>query len=131
MDDYRELERMLHQELDKITRKGDLSVNELENATKVVCLLEKLAKLEESEMSNEGGYSERRYSMNIPSHSMPYYRSDSYDMYPRGTYSENDRGYSGHSTKDVMVKRLMLMKEEAPSEHERMIISEAIEKLER
>lgn len=52
-------------------------------------------------------------------------------MYPRGSYSENDRGFSGYSTKDVMIKRLMLIKDEAPSEHERMIISEAIEKFER
>lgn len=62
---------------------------------------------------------------------MLYYRSNSYDMYPRGSYSENDRGFSGYSTKDVMIKRLMLIKDEAPSEHERMIISEAIEKFER
>ena len=130
MGEFEDLKRMLKSELEKITKKGDLSPNELDNATKVVCLLEKIGKVEEidMEMMNSQGYSERYYPQMPPANSYAR-RRDSMGRYSGepNHYPE----YSGHGYKEHMVKRLEMMMEEAPTEHERGIIAEAISKLER
>lgn len=136
MDELKDLKRIITSELSKITKKGDISSQtELENANKMVCILEKICKIEEKESEKiEEGYSERSYRP----HTM-YYDEMPNASYARrrdsmGRYSSRnnyDNGYSGHASKEHMVKQLELMLEEATSDNERMIISDCIEKLER
>lgn len=147
---YEDLRDMLEEELGKITKKNDLTPGELENATKVVCLLEKIGEVEEHYMDMEdtgmsqmapmypysydgprrysitsynNGTSRRGYSSRGRSYNRRGYMGSSRDSY--------DYGYSGHSSREQMIRGLELMMEQAPSEEEKQILSECIEHLDR
>lgn len=113
-----ELEDLVIVELNKIIKKGDLTAVELKNATDAVCLLEKIANIQNG--GENPNYSERTVSMHYGGYRNP--------MTGRYTNSYN-RGYSGHSIQDRMVDKLEHMMDEANSEYERNTIAEWIERL--
>lgn len=113
-----ELEDLVIVELNKIIKKGDLTAVELKNATDAVCLLEKIANIQNG--GESPNYSERTVSMHYGGYRNP--------MTSRYTNSYN-RGYSGHSIQDRMVDKLERMMDEANSEYERNTIAEWIERL--
>lgn len=140
-----DLKHLLEDELRKIVEKNDISPVELENATKAVCLMQKVQELEEWPSDDEmnGYYSRRSYnSYGYDPYSMRSYRRGR-DM-NTGRYMSRadgrmphrdhmvdvDDGYSGHSIKDRMIANLEAMMDEAGGEYERKTIGEWINRLE-
>lgn len=144
---FGQLKSRLEDELRKIVDKGDISARELENATKAVCLLEKL----ESSEKMSGGYSENSYRSHDNSsyrrgrnQNNGQYMSRGYHDYSgarTGYYDEGNSGrryndggsygeYSGHSTKDRMIAKLEQMMDEETGEYERGIIQKWLNRLE-
>ena len=127
------LKEMLEDELGKITKKGDITPAELENATKAVCLIEKIRELEGS-MDNEHseGYSNARYPRMHYGGDFDEYSGYNHSRSPhtgryvvRGSYGD----YSGHSINDRMVAKLEEMYDEAKTDHERETVETWIRRL--
>lgn len=126
----KDLEEKLEKELKKIAEKSDISPAELENATKAVCLIEKLR-----DMESGGEDAERSYG-SYGRHPDYRYHDDRMD-YGRGRSSVTGRyistgydGYSGHSISDRMVAKLEEMYDQAKTEHERETVDKWIKRLE-
>ena len=126
-----ELYDMLEQELSEITSKGKLSVNELDIAEKLVCTMEKIVKMEAMDDYSE----DSSYDYMYPRSRMPSRRGYSRDdMSMRRGYSRRgsyDNGYSGHTSREQMIRRLEIMMDEAPSDEERRIITDCIKQLDK
>lgn len=117
------------EELEKIVKKGDLTVTEVDIATKALCLIEKAEKL----MNGDLEYSEEYYPRSYGSPNS-YTRGRSYrtGRYVSRDGSMNARSdYSGHSVHDRMIATLESMMDNAPSDYERQVIEDGIKKLER
>ena len=136
---FKDLKRLLEEELRKIVSQNDISPVTLENATKAVCLMQKVQELEEwpSDEEMEGYYSKRGYSDRDSSYRRGRdamtgrYVSRSDGRMSNGydrTHMSN--GYSGHSIKDRMIANLESMMDEAGGEYERKTINEWINRLE-
>ena len=134
-----DLKHLLEDELRKIVEKNDISPVELENATKAVCLMQKVQEIEEWPSDDEmNDYYSRRGSYG--GHMGSYRRGRDADTgryvsrrdgrMSRRDRMEMDDGYSGHSIKDRMIARLEEMMDEAGGEHERETINDWIERLE-
>lgn len=120
---FEKLEDMLMTELNKIVEKGDISPMELENASKVVCLIEKIREMDsESEASSFNSYRRGRDSM-----TGQYVSRNAPRRMSRRSY---ENGYSGHSIKDRMIDHLESMMDEAKTDYERQTVQEWIERLE-
>lgn len=150
---FDDIEKQIKRELEKISQKADISPQELENATKAVCLLQKMQEVEEGMMDYEDGYSSRssynerssrrrgrnqingQYMSRRSGEGGMSYNSSYDDGYSNG-YSDwySNRYYdsrrSGHSIKDRMIDRLEHMMDEAGSDYERGEIKRWIERLE-
>lgn len=107
-----ELYELLELELKKLTKKETLTPPEIDNASKAVCLMEKIKNLQNGSYDRYEGSSGRR--MRNPMN---------------GRYMGDHRGYSGHSIKDRMVDRLESMMDEAHSDYERQAIADWIAKI--
>lgn len=98
-----ELKEMLEEELKKITKKGDITPTELENAYKAVDILKDI---ETIKAMQEAGGEDGGYSMRGNSYMMPYmYSMDdmSYNMSHRGSYdgmSHNSYGSYARAGRD-------------------------------
>lgn len=149
------LEKLLDEQIGKVTKKDDISPNELENMTKTLCLLEKIKDYKEDvvfEDEEDEGYSQARgryarrmydnprgmshrgsrYSRRSPYYedSDPYYYRDGHSYGRRGgEVYRRDYGYSGHSIKDRMIAKLESMYDEAKTDHEKQIVDEWINRL--
>ena len=108
-----ELKELALAELKKLVKKDSLNPAEVDAATKTVCLIEKIDKIQNGSYDSEEGYSNRRGRNPV-----------------NGRYMSMTRGYSGHSIKDRMVSKLEAMMDEARSDYEREAIEEWIRKLE-
>jgi hypothetical protein len=107
-----ELYELLELELKKLVKKETLTPVEIDNASKAVCLMEKIKNLQNGSYDQYEGSSGRR--MRNPMN---------------GRYMGDQRGYSGHSIKDRMVDRLESMMDEAHSDYERQVIADWIAKI--
>ena len=149
------LEKLLDEQIGKVTKKDDISPTELENMTKTLCLLEKIKDYKEDvvfEDEDEGGYSQARgrygrrmydeyrgtsHRNSRYSRRSPYYYEDGdpYNYREGRSYRRGDNmyareyGYSGHSIKDRMIAKLESMYDEAKTDHERQIVDEWINRL--
>ena len=147
MDYLEKLSETIESELEKLSKKPELSVTEIDSATKAMCLLQKihdyLYELEESD-DDDGGKSGRRsggmYYDHYGNRSMDgrhSYRRDGENTYDGRSRMGGDRrtsydtSYSGHSVKDRMISKLEDMMDDARSDYERSAISEWISKIER
>lgn len=126
-------------EIKKLNMKGDLTPVEIDNATKAVCLVEKIQKIERGEDYNDEGYSESgghypwmayggdgRYAVEG---SYARGRSPMTGRYVSRTGSSYDMEHSGHSIKDRMIDRLETMMDDAKTEYERQYVMEQINRL--
>lgn len=142
----RELKETLEEEIKKIAKKNDITPAELENATKAVCLIEKIKMIERLDMDDadysEGSYSNARMRMNYSNeygdNSRGRYGSYNDSSYRRGRSTTTGRymsrdnyddGYSGHSIRDRMIDKLESMIDEAKTEHEKQVVMEWINRL--
>lgn len=134
-----DMKKLLESELEKINKKGDINAAELEVATKVVCLLEKIATIESMESASyEDEYSERRYSNNgiyggyywpdRMSYNDNSYRNN-YPMRGRGSSYDSRKGYSMHDEKEMLIRKMEDLLQDAQSEKERKAIIDHIEYL--
>lgn len=155
-----ELKELLMEQVKKITKKGDITVSELDSVYKVVDVIkdiDTITAMEEeygdSGYSQRGGYSGRSYDgwgRNGMSNRGSYdgsYAGGSYDgrqgrdADSDGRYSEDGSSYrrgrdsrgrymSRDSGKEQMMSTLHQMMDQASSEKERQAIMQCIEKLE-
>ena len=131
-----DIKALLEKELEKINKKGDINATDLEMASKVMCVIEKIC-IVEAMMNDEEGYSERRYGM--PNYRSSYDDGMSYGHYDgyRNDYSVRGRmtsygdrdGYSGHSASEMAIQKLEEALQNARSEKERKSIIRAIDEL--
>lgn len=152
-----DLKEILEDEIKQMTKKGDITPQELENAYKATDIIKDIetikAMKEASEQgmysqayeyardggSYDGNYSQRRYSMDnsYNSYDNSYARrgrdGDGDGRYSeRGSYNRdgyNSRDYSRHSEKEKMIGNLENMMNSAKSEKEREAIRQCIERL--
>ena len=132
-----DLKHLLEEELRKIVKKNDISPVELENATKAVCLMQKVQELEDwptdeemeqyySRRSHPMSYRRGRDAMTGRYVSRDYRGPSHYDYMPHSYETE----YSGHSVKDRMIATLESMMDAEAGDYEKKTIHEWIEKLE-
>lgn len=120
--------------LEPLAKKPELSPTEIENATKAMCLLEKIREYGDSEDMENGASFNYRDSMypNRARQDGTYMRGYSRRRDSRGRYSRNghEGEYSRHSIHDRMIAKLEEMIDEAKSDYERNAISDWISRLE-
>jgi hypothetical protein len=90
MERYAELKEMLHAELDRIQKKGELSAASLAQADAIAHTLKDVVTIEA--MEGESGYSE---------HYPPYYRGGVYGYDDGGSYGPS-RGRGSNARRDTM-----------------------------
>ena len=121
-----ELRKMLCAELDKLTKKGELSAGSLDVIDKLthsIKSIDTIMAMEDAGYSNEGGYSYARgRGRNARRDSMGRYSRDGgpYDgSYARG--GSYERGYSRHDAKEELAMDLKELKRDADPETAQMI----------
>lgn len=150
-----DLKEMLEDDVKKITKKGDISPEELSNVYKAIDIIKDIetikAMREHGDYSQEGG----SYGSYGNSYRRPYYSYDGNSMddgismgnsmagnsmnsYARrgrdgdgdGRYSERGSyGYSRHENKEQMIQKLEQMMQTAQNEEQRKAIRRCIEEL--
>ncbi len=134
-----ELRKMLCAELEKITKKGELSAGSLDVVDKLthsIKSIDTIMAMEDAGYSNEGGYSYARgqrrdsmgrYSRNDGSYG---YRGGSYDGYDGAYARGGNRGYSREDAKEELAMELKALKREAKDPETAQMISHWIKQLE-
>lgn len=132
-----ELKELLEKEVEKIARKGEISLAEVEAMYKVVDIIKDIGEIEEMEGGEEEEYSNRGYARRGYSGRRSYgggsYRRgrDSNGRYVSregGSY-RSYRGYSMEEAKDEMMSRLEEAMNSATNERERQAIMQCMDKL--
>ncbi len=123
MQKMEELRDMLCEELDKITKKGELSAGSLDVIDKLthsIKSIDTITAMEDAGYSNESGYSYARgRGRNARRDSMGRY-SNRYD----------DRGYSRHDAKEELAMDLKELKMDAKDDETKRMIDRWIKQLE-
>ena len=118
---YYDVKELLHKEISKIVEKGSLTPQELDNLYKAIDVLKDICEITSME-GDDGGYSERGYSMWGPNYDR-YYDIHAYrNRDSMGRYSRTD-------AKERMVNGLYSMMGDATSEAERGAIQDCINRL--
>ena len=118
---YYDVKELLHKEISKIVEKGSLTPQELDNLYKAIDVLKDICEISSME-GDDGGYSERGYSMWGPNHDR-YYDIHAYrNRDSMGRYSRTD-------AKERMVNGLYSMMGDATSEAERGALQDCINRL--
>lgn len=118
---YYDVKELLHKEISKIVEKGSLTPQELDNLYKAIDVLKDICEITSME-GDDGGYSERGYSMWGPNHDR-YYDIHAYRN------RDNMGRYSRTDAKEHMVNSLYSMMGDATSEAERGAIQDCINRL--
>lgn len=119
MKTYHDLKDMLCEELDEITRKGELTAGSLDTVDKLthsIKSLETIIAMNEAQDGESGYY---------PYMGRSYQRRDM-----RGRYSRDNRGYSRDDSRDGMIHELREIMQDAPDEHTRKRFQSFIRELE-
>ena len=119
MKTYHDLKDMLCEELDEITRKGELTAGSLDTVDKLthsIKSLETIIAMNEAQDGESGYY---------PYMGRSYQRRDM-----RGRYSRDNRGYSRDDARDSMIHDLRELMQDAPDEHTRKRFQSFIRELE-
>lgn len=117
MKEVEELAANVAKELKKINAKPEMSPTDLKAAMDALCVLEKIEKIQNGGMDDEG-YSTRG-ARNSYSH-----RRMRNPM--TGRYMSYDRGYSGHSVHDRMIAALEDLMDQAKTDYDRETIENGI-----
>ncbi len=139
MQKMEELRSMLCDELDKITKKGELSAGSLDVVDKLthsIKSIDTIMAMEDAGYSNESGYSYARgRGRNARRDSMGRYSRDnngSYN-YMDGSYARDgrmNRGYSRHDAKEELAMDLKELKRDAKDQETERMIDRWIKQLE-
>jgi hypothetical protein len=119
MKTYHDLKDMLCEELDEITRKGELTAGSLDTVDKLthsIKSLETIIAMNEAQDGESGYY---------PYMGRSYQRRDM-----RGRYSRDNRGYSRDDSRDSMIHELREIMQDAPDEHTKKRFQSFIRELE-
>lgn len=119
MKTYHDLKDMLCEELDEITRKGELTAGSLDTVDKLthsIKSLETIIAMNEAQDGESGYY---------PYMGRSYQRRDM-----RGRYSRDNRGYSRDDSRDSMIHELREIMQDAPDEHTKKRFHSFIRELE-
>lgn len=119
MKTYHDLKDMLCEELDEITRKGELTAGSLDTVDKLthsIKSLETIIAMNEAQDGESGYY---------PYMGRSYQRRDM-----RGRYSRDNRGYSRDDSRDSMIHELRELMQDAPDEHTKKRFQSFIRELE-
>lgn len=138
MHTYYELKDMLHDELDEIVKKGELSAGSLDTVDKLLDSIKNACKIIMYEEYSEDGYSYADADTDMTGYSNARGRGrnakrDSMGRYSNargGRYSRGS-GYSYHDDKDMKMDILRDMKEDAQTDDERRVIDKIIRRMER
>lgn len=115
---YHDLKDMLCEELDEITRKGELTAGSLDTVDKLthsIKSLETIIAMNEAQDGESGYYP---------------YMGRSYRRDMRGRYSRENRGYSRDDSRDSMIHELREIMQDAPDEHTKKRFQSFIRELE-
>jgi hypothetical protein len=116
---YHDLKDMLCEELDEITRKGELTAGSLDTVDKLthsIKSLETIIAMNEAQDGESGYY---------PYMGRSYQRRDM-----RGRYSRENRGYSRDDARDSMIHELRELMQDAPDDHTKKRFQSFIRELE-
>lgn len=116
---YHDLKDMLCEELDEITRKGELTAGSLDTVDKLthsIKSLETIIAMNEAQDGESGYY---------PYMGRSYQRRDM-----RGRYSRENRGYSRDDARDSMIHELREIMQDAPDDHTKKRFQSFIRELE-
>lgn len=119
MKTYHDLKDMLCEELDEITRKGELTAGSLDTVDKLthsIKSLETIIAMNEAQDGESGYY---------PYMGRSYQRRDM-----RGRYSRENRGYSRDDARDSMIHELREIMQDAPDDHTKKRFQSFIRELE-
>lgn len=142
MQKMEELRDMLCEELDKITKKGELSAGSLDIVDKLthsIKSIDTIMAMEEAGYSNEGGYSNargrgsnaRRDSMGRYSRNYMYDGGSSYEGDSYGGYSTRRRGgYSRDEAMDELKEHLHQMKNMVQDEESKRMVDKWLRQVE-
>lgn len=114
MQKMEELREMLCEELDKITKKGELSAGSLDVIDKLthsIKSIDTIMAMEDVGYSNESGYSYARgRGRNARRDSMGRYSNNRGGSYDDMSYRNDDRDYSRHDAKEELAMGLKDLK---------------------
>lgn len=148
MQKMEELREMLCEELDKITKKGELSAGSLDIVDKLthsIKSIDTIMAMEEAGYSNEGGYSNARgrgsnakrdsmgrYSRNYMYDGGSYEGGSSYEGDSYGGYSNRRgrRGYSRDEAMDELKEHLHQMKNMVQDEESKRMVDKWLRQVE-
>lgn len=137
MQKMEELREMLCAELEKITKKGELSAGSLDVVDKLthsIKSIDTIMAMEDAGYSNESGYSYARgRGRNARRDSMGRYSRD--DAYMDGSYDGSyarggNRGYSRHDAKEELAMELRELRMDAKDQETGKMIDRWIKQLE-
>jgi len=131
MHKMEELKEMLCEELEKITKKGELSAGSLDVIDKLthsIKSIDTIIAMEDAGYSNESGYSYARgRGRNARRDSMGRYSRESMNDNRDGSY---ERGYSRADAKEDLMMELRELEQDAGDEETRYMIKKWIKQLE-
>lgn len=131
MHKMEELKEMLCEELEKITKKGELSAGSLDVIDKLthsIKSIDTIIAMEDTGYSNEPGYSYARgRGRNARRDSMGRYSRESINDNRGGSY---ERGYSRADAKEELMMELRELEQDASDEETRYMIKKWIKQLE-
>ena len=131
MHKMEELKEMLCEELEKITKKGELSAGSLDVIDKLthsIKSIDTIIAMEDAGYSNESGYSYARgHGRNARRDSMGRYSRESMNDNRGGSY---ERGYSRADAKEELMMELRELEQDAGDEETRYMIKKWIKQLE-
>lgn len=122
-----EFQSLIAKELKKINTKGELTPNDLKVGMDILCLIEKMEKVQNGEFDD--GFSNDSYSHN-GSYNRYYSHNGTSQRRGRspmtGRFVSRDQGYSGHSVHDRMIAALEELMDQAQSDYDREVITNGI-----
>lgn len=131
MHTYYDVKEMLHDELEDIVKKGELSAGSLETIDKLLHSIKNADKIIMYEEYADDGYSYNDADMDMTTYSNARGRGSNARRDSRGRYS-NGRGRSGrYSYADEKMDLLNEMKENAQTEEERRTIDKIMRRMEK
>jgi len=136
MHTYYDVKEMLHEELEDIVKKGELSAGSLDTIDKLLHAIKNADKIIMYEEYADKGYSYADADGDMNDYSYARGRGSNARRDSRGRYSSARSRYSrtGHSYADDKEEKMEIlheMKEQAQSDDERRVIDKLIRRMER
>lgn len=137
----KELKEMLEDDVRKITKKGDITPDELNSVYKAVDIIKDvetiIAMREHGDYSQDGSYGSYNSYNNMSNRASYNSYDGSYNSYARrgrdgdndGRYNESRDNYSRHTDREQMIQKLEQMMQTAQNEEQKKAIRRCIEEM--